>query len=188
MPNWCFTEYVVKGDEKDIKSLKEIFDSTLEAEQVAPNDFGPRWLGNLVHKFGKNWETTPCRGTFGNEEIHDGNMLAFNTTTAWGRCESVEEMIRERFPDVTVWFLEEELGCDIFVTNDADEIIFPEQYIIDIANKGMEYFTKEKALNKISEIAGRTITTFNEAVKWTEEHNNNVKNENYIIIKKATIE
>ncbi len=53
----------------------------------------------------------------------DGDVLYFNTETAWGRASEVEDLIREKFPSIGIYYLEEELGMGIFQTNDDGEDI-----------------------------------------------------------------
>ena len=63
MPNWCFTSYVVTGEEKEVCDLYEKMLSLEEREEsLVENGFGKSWLGNLVTLLGGDWNTIYCRG------------------------------------------------------------------------------------------------------------------------------
>ena len=65
MPNWCFTSYVVTGEEKEVCDLYEKMLSLEEREEsLVENGFGKSWLGNLVTLLGGDWNTIYSRGAW----------------------------------------------------------------------------------------------------------------------------
>jgi hypothetical protein len=191
MPNWCLTNYVIEGDEKDIAAVKSIFDKTLARKTpVADNAYGQGWLGNLLDTFGEPWKAYPCRGNFSEARLDEQGHFHFVTETAWSRCDCVEQVIKKYFPKVNIYFREEELGNGIFQTNDEQGEFFPEQYIIDSSNDGVKFYTQAKAIETISQLAGKPIGTLKEAKAWTNQHNATVdelKGDNYVYIHRAEI-
>lgn len=84
----------------------------------------------------------------------------------------MEDFLCEVFKsDLSIWFIEEELGCDIFQTNDWDHTVFPEYVLIDDCDASMmDYFTEEGAVdylkNKFSIAADKQmrLDDFNDMV------------------------
>lgn len=191
MPNWCLTNYAVTGESKQVKGLYKTMEALQDRkESLLPNGFGKTWLGNLVSDLGFDPEKTQCRGDWSNLKLRtEGGktVLRFDTETAWCRCSDVEELIQKRFPDVDIYFLSEELGCEIFETNDigGENSFFPEQFIIDRPmHDGCEYYTEEGFLQKMSEIAGKTVGSFAEAAEWAAKHNE-VSTRDYVYVYQA---
>lgn len=180
MANCCSTSYVISGPKTDVRSLYDRMKRLQNRkESLLPNGFGKTWLGNLVRRLGADSHPVDCRSEWTNlrGEWFDlrmkGGDLHFNTRTAWSRCEDVEDVIKDKYPDLSVWFLSEELGCDIFETNDATGEIFPERVIIDTEGEGMEYYTAEEALNALCDKLDLDpeTTSWEQALKLCKERN-----------------
>ena len=158
MPNWCFTQYAIKGPRKDVQSLYRKMNNLEKRDSpLLPNGFGKTWLGCLVKRLGRNPQSVYCRGDWKDLEIGKDGVLRFNTEHAWSRPSEVEDLIQEKYPDLSIFFLEEELGMDIFQTNDMYGEFFKEKIILDDETDGMEYFTEDAFLEKISEIKGEPV-------------------------------
>ena len=180
MPNCCTTSYVISGPKKDVRSLYDRMKRLQSRkESLLPNGFGKTWLGNLVRRLGADRHPVDCRSEWTdlNGEWFDlrmkGGDLRFNTRTAWSRCKEVEDVIEDKYPDLSVWFLSEELGCDIFETNDATGEIFPERVIIDTENEETEYYTYEEAHHVLCDKLGLDpeATSWEQAMKLCKERN-----------------
>ena len=59
MPNWCATNWKVRGKAADIQNLADVFNSLKDRENVMPNGFGKNWLGNLAVALGYDYEFHP---------------------------------------------------------------------------------------------------------------------------------
>lgn len=194
MPNWCFTQYAIHGDSEQVKDLHDRMTKIASMQEpLIPNGFGPNWLGCLVKDLGGNPNAVYCRGTFKEVKLsEDGTVLTFDTEHAWSRPEEVEELILAFYPESTMslYFIEEELGMEIFQTNDESGQFFPQQVIIDQEEEGMEYFTMEEALKKMTELAGKPIGDYETAQQFCEQHNNEedeTEGEKHIWIHKADL-
>lgn len=173
MPNWCTTSYVISGPKNDVRSLYDRMKRLQNRkESLLPNGFSNTWLGNLVSRLGADWHTVYCRGEWSDLRMKGGN-LHFNTWTAWSRCEDVETVIRDKYPDLEITFLSEELGNGIFETNDATGEIFPERVIIDTEDEGTEYYTYDNALHALCDKLDLDpeTTTWEQAKKLCEKRN-----------------
>lgn len=157
MPNWCDTTYKCVGELKEVKSLHKVLKYIDKRKtSILKNGFGKRWLGNLVHKLGGDWEKYKCRGEITGYEM-EGNVLTIYQSTAWCEQEGVREIIEERFPSIKVYYREEEPGCGVYYTNDSSGEYFPERYYLD-SYDDCEYFrTIEEVSEYVSEIVGKTI-------------------------------
>ena len=181
MINWCSTFYVISGPKNDVRSLYDRIKCVRNR----------KWLGNLVSRLGVDWLTVNCRGDWSNLRMKDGN-LHFETQTAWSRCKDLDDIIRHKYPDLSVWFLSEELGCDIFVTNDATVEIFPKRIIIDTEGEGKEHYTYEEALHVLCDKLGLDPETnsWEQAMKLCKERNDlqdDAENEAHIWVHEVKI-
>ena len=154
MANCCCTYYAVRGPKGNIARLKQTLLSVRDPEN--PNDMDP-WAGYFFEAVGKDpgKDLDNC-GWIPNYESaftlsEDGTELRFWVESKWSRIENLAPVIAETF-DVEVWFLEEELGCDIFCTNDEEHTVFQEYVILDGDDTGMDYVTPEEARTRVEEI------------------------------------
>ena len=53
-------------------------------------------------------------------EIRDG-VLRFWAEERWG-LQDFEELLRQKFPDIKVYWVVEESGCEVYCTNDKESI------------------------------------------------------------------
>ena len=147
MPNWCFTQYAICGERKEVRSLYAVMNRLQNREApLLPNGFGKNWLGCPVKR-------------------------TFSTEHAWSRPNEVEDVIQEKYPSLSIYFLEEELGMDIFQTNDEYGQFFKETVILDDETDGMEYFTEEKAFERLSLLKGAPITDWEGAKDFLDKYN-----------------
>lgn len=88
-------------------------------------------------------------------EIDDGptlenEVLRFWAEERWG-LQDFEELLRKKFPDIKVYWTVEELGCEVYCTNDKEGKYFPDRYWVDTAQDDIydsEYFSTEEAMYK----------------------------------------
>jgi len=154
MANCCCTHYVVQSTKENISRLKETLLSVKDPEN--PRDMDP-WAGYFLQAIGKdpNQVLDNC-GWIPNYESafslsEDGTELSFWVESKWTRIECLESVIAEVF-DATVWFMEEELGCHVFCTNDTEHTVFPQYVILDGNEYEMNYYTPEEARKEVADI------------------------------------
>lgn len=174
MPNWCFTDCAVIGDDKELKSLYKIM-KRLEAkkEPSTENDFGPTWLGCLVEALGEDYKNVYCRGWWEGLEMEDG-MITFFVESAWSPSTEVFDFIQKKFPSLKVLYYAEEEGMGIYQTNDKDAFHFTSRYIAkvntDKDDYEEEYFEQvEDAYEWISEKLDVKISSMEELKKLDEQ-------------------
>lgn len=162
MPNWCSTVYVVEGDSKEIKNLYGLMKKLQDRKSPAvKNDFGTTWLGCLVDALGKDWNAISCRGSWSCLEM-DGEVLKFNTETAWAPCNETFDAVREKFPSLHYYFIAEEPGLEVYETNDEYGVYFEDKFLLDACTPEEEYIHeyfkgRQEALKWLENMVGKPI-------------------------------
>ena len=180
MPNWCTTSYMIEGPHE---TLKKINDAILhhEVQENSSSD----WEGNVLLALGITWKqnTPDGKGYYMRGFIQDSpslgeNTLEFYADEAWGVTD-FNEVLEKNFPDIKVYFIAEEPGMEVYITNDAEGKFFPTRYYVDTCIKDdyqSEYFeTEEEAYKWLSDITQGKITNeeqvnaFNSDVEDTDD-------------------
>ena len=127
MPNWCYTQMIFHGEKEEIDDLHNKIEEWT-SKNYQENDFGPTWLGNVLHGAGlghridSGGDQLRCRGDityFGDvETFKDSNEATFNldTETAWCPMVLMWNEIIDTLGYKTVGFsyCAEEPGCEIY--------------------------------------------------------------------------
>ena len=180
MANTCFTTYkCVSDNSKDVKKLyKTLQRMEKRKTPIAKNSwYDPKmWLGCLVKALGGDPEKVYCRGmvTFFD---YDNDVLTIDTETAWGEMSETRHFIESCYPGMKIYYCEEESGCEVYNTNDAEGQFFDNRFFLD--NEGdidePYYESIEKAAEAVSEIVGHevkpTVDAINEALENYQEEN-----------------
>ena len=177
MPNWCFTSYVVTGEEKEVCDLYEKMRSLEEREEsLVENGFGKSWLGNLVTLLGGDWNTIYCRGDWSDLTKDDDNgALRFDTETAWCDADETIAFLQEKYPNLEFYFIAEEPGMGYYATNDTAGEYFPQRYTVLPYDSGEEYQYEEGEeqafFDEITNLTGCKVNSFEEVEKAVHEYN-----------------
>ena len=171
MPNWCSTRYVCCGDPEELQGLYDRMTRLAQMkEPLNPNGFGTTWLGNLVEDLGVDFHSVQCRGSWDGPYMH-GDTMSFSTETAWYRCTEVEDLIKEKYPSIQIYFICEEPGMAIYEKN--NNVFFPEDYIVDIEDDDTYYLMESEALQTLSDFFGIDFKDMDEAMILVRENNDN---------------
>lgn len=176
MPNWCFTDYALTGDTEEIKSLHDRMERLQNmAEPLKPNGYGTKWLGCLVVDLGEDDEKVSCRGSWDNLSL-ENDVLRFTTETAWAQCSEVEDLIRKKYPSVSVFFCSEESGMGIYVKN--SDFFFSDDFIITCGENDTEYCSEEGLINIVSDFLNIDIDSIDQCIQLI-DHHNSINEEDY---------
>lgn len=156
MSNTCFTTYKIVGKKESVaklhKTIKELDDR--QTPLVENEWYNPKlWLGCLVAALGGNPEDILCRGTITNYEQMD-DVLTVNTETAWTEMAETRRYIKVCFPDLEIYYLEEEEGCERFNTNDAEALFFKERYYLDTSDGAKFFRTLQEVADYAEDVVG----------------------------------
>lgn len=148
MPNWNYTDVVATGPPEHIDDLYNIMCSLRDADEATvKSDFDKAWYGCLIDKFGIDWNTVYCRGSWYDVEKCDENTLKWWDETAWGPLTEVFDAIEKHYPSVKIYWQCEEPGMGLYASNDIDHLFFSTMFILyydDCDN--IEHFDSEKEL------------------------------------------
>lgn len=178
MANDCYTEYVIRGEQHEVKAL---YDAIKELEKpVAPligNGWGKLWAGYLVEKLGGSYKDMCCRGEIASYELHEsGTEMYVCTVSAWSELDEVREFIVGKFPSLKVLYTSEEGGCCYYETNDADCEVFGHYKLevvgVEGASEEQSYFnTSEEVLAELGKIVGVRLESIEQALEYIEDFN-----------------
>ena len=174
MANWCYTSYVIDGKRKEVQSLFSKMNNLENRKRpLVGNDFGKTWLGCLVTKLDGDWHEVYCRGSWSDLDWN-GAILRFNTVTAWGPMDEVFKFIKSVYPSLEIYYMAEEDGMGVFITNDTDGNYFKDRFRIEYDCQ-FEYFTTvEGACTYVSGIVGKEVKTKEEMQLCIEDWNDSL--------------
>jgi hypothetical protein len=175
MANQSDVVYKCIGDPKEVRSLYKIINANDKRKTSrVKNGFGTLWIGNIIDALGEDWEKLRCRGEIIGYHI-ENNLLTIYQSTAWCEQEGFRECIEKKFSSIKVYYREEEPGCDVYYTNDADRNYFPERYLLNNNDEPLYFNTIEEAAEYVSGIVNQKVEANMEAIEkaldnYEEEH------------------
>lgn len=156
MSNTCFTTYKIVGKKESIAKLHRTIKKLDEGQtSLVDNEwYNPKlWLGCLVVALGGNPEEVLCRGIITNFEMKY-DVLTINTESAWTEMSETRHYIESRIPDLKIFYLEEEEGCERFNTNDSEGIFFKERYYLDSSDGARYFCTLQEVADYAEKVTG----------------------------------
>ena len=128
-------------------------------------------------------------GEISDEPTLKDGVLKFYAEERWG-LQDFEELLIQKFPDIKVYWVVEEPGCEVYCTNDKEGKYFPERYWVDTAQDDIydsEYFQTEEQMYKwLNEKYG--VKSEEEAEAWNANYEaTDDECENFIYIHKFEI-
>lgn len=174
MANWASTSYAIEGSKEDINKLYAVIDDFMMQRRKPVTDIASiDWEGNICKALGATEEqmNNYLRGFIQSYEI-DGDVLRIEAEEAWGATD-FRHVLAELIPDLTIYYIVEEPGCEVYATNDTDGKYFSDRYNVDAFVNGRyydEYFSEEsEAMKYVAEFLGRKQITMKEIEAWNEE-------------------
>lgn len=149
MPNWCMTTYKIVGKRSDVEQIEKAV-----RNHPTPKDTDKDWEGNVLAALEiKNFGNYRMRGFVRDcdyiSDIGDGQaQLSLFCEEAWSRTDFAEAL-QGKFPDVSIYWMAEETGCEVYQTNDSSGVFFPDRYFVDTCIDGTyesEYFADKKSV------------------------------------------
>lgn len=162
MPNWCCTNYVIRGSKEDLETLV----NTLNTMENHKTDFGRYWMGNLLIALGVNENDVyngeiRCRGAFDpdpyaypqlcgpnydeNAEfcIDDDGLLRMSATHAWCRSEDMEEFLKTKFPSLEFFFFSTDEFGNFHLIHDPEDLGSFDAHELHVNYEYFEYRRQE---------------------------------------------
>ena len=191
MANWASTSYRIEGSESDLKRLFNVMDSFLTDKcKPAEENVSKDWEGNIVKALGATEEQMTqnyLRGFIQEYEM-DGGVISIEADEAWGATD-FRHVLENLMPGLTVYYVVEEPGCEVYATNDAESKYFIDKFYVDACVNGnyeSDYFETEKqAMSYAAEVLGKEEVSKDELESWNEEHKDS---DDFVYVHKFEIE
>ena len=185
MANWASTSYAIEGNKSDLERVFNVINDFVKSNvKPVEANASKEWEGNIVKALGASEEQMKnnyLRGFIQTYEIIDG-VLYIEAEEAWGATD-FRHLLAKLMPKLTIYYIVEECGCEVYATNDCDGKYFTESYYVDICIDGdyfSEYFDTEKqVLAYVAQLLKKESVTMKEIDEWNEEQDDN---ENYIYV------
>lgn len=185
MANWASTSYAIEGSKSDLERVFNVINDFVKSNvKPVEANASKKWEGNIVKALGASEEQMKnnyLRGVIQTYEIIDG-VLYIEAEEAWGATD-FRHLLVKLMPELTIYYIVEECGCEVYATNDCDGKYFTESYYVDICIDGdyfSEYFDTEKqVLAYVAQLLKKESVTMKEIDEWNEEQDDN---ENYIYV------
>ncbi|MEZ7675887.1 hypothetical protein O3603_11260 [Prevotella sp. 20925_1_30] len=185
MANWASTSYAIEGSKSDLERVFNVINDFVKSNvKPVEANASKKWEGNIVKALGASEEQMKnnyLRGFIQTYEIIDG-VLYIEAEEAWGATD-FRHLLAKLMPKLTIYYIVEECGCEVYATNDCDGKYFTESYYVDICIDGdyfNDYFnTEEQVLSYVAQLLKKESVTMKDIDEWNEEQDDN---ENYIYV------
>ena len=185
MANWASTSYAIEGSKSDLERVFNVINDFVKSNvKPVEANASKKWEGNIVKALGASEEQMKnnyLRGFIQTYEIIDG-VLYIEAEEAWGATD-FRHLLAKLMPELTIYYIVEECGCEVYATNDCDGKYFTESYYVDIYIDGdyfSEYFDTEKqVLAYVAQLLKKEAVTMAEIDEWNEIQDDS---ENYIYV------
>lgn len=176
MANWASTSYRIEGSKSDLERVFGVIDDFIKGRVASTReDATADWEGNIVKALGamdEEIDNNYLRGFIQDYEL-DGDTIRIEAEEAWGATD-FRHVLGKLMPDLTIYYIVEEAGCEVFATNDTDGKYYPERYLVDAYVKDTdyyEYFETEKQMKSfVSSLLEKKDFTEEDIEAWNEEH------------------
>lgn len=176
MANWASTSYCIEGSKKDLKRLYKLIDGFMTGkEKPFWEDSAENWLGNVIKALGATEEQMKnnyLRGFIETYEL-DGDVLRIAAEEAWGTTD-FRHILKKLMPELTIYYIVEEPGFEVYATNDADGKYFTERFNVDACVDGhdyWEYFQEEKeTMDYVASLLKKDNITEADITQWNMEY------------------
>ena len=178
--------YRIEGPKEILEKIQQAIIKAMEdkehwTEWVAcelldiPIEEGKSRLGGLI-------EEEPSLGE---------NVLKFYAEERWG-LQDFEKLLRQKFPDIKVYWVVEGSGCEVYATNDKERKYFPERYWVDTCIDGnyqSDYFQFESSIYKwLHDLTNGRVKNMEDVEKFNSDYEDSgAEDENFIIIHKFEV-
>ena len=187
MANMASVSYAIEGPKETLQKINE---AIVTAANSNDNRYELYQAAEYLKLPIKN--DTRLGGEISYEPTWDEatGALRFSAEERWD-LQDFAELLEKQFPDIKVYWVVEEQGCEIYCTNDREGKYFPERYWVDTAQDDIyqsEYFKTEEDMYKwLNEKYG--VKSEEEVEAWNADYEDSgIDDENFIYIHKFEVE
>ena len=187
MANMASVSYAIEGSEESLKKIAE-------AIVVAINSDDKRYEMYKAAEYLKLPVTDSTRlgGEIEDEPELENGVLKFWSEERWG-LQDFNELLEAQFPDIKVYWIVEECGCEVYCTNDKEGKYFPQRYWVDTCINGIyesEYFQFESSVYKwLHDITNGRVKCEEDVEKFNADYEDSgTDDENFIYVHEFEVE
>ena len=189
MANMASVAYAIEGP-KD--TLQKIDEAIVIAVNSKDNKYEMYQAAEYLKLPVKN--ATRLGGEISEEPTwdEDTGALRFWSEERW--ClQDFAELLEKQFPDIKVYWIVEECGCEVYCTNDAEGKYFPERYLVDTCIDSIcnsEYFeTEEQVYKWLDKLTNGRVKSEEDVEEFNADYeDSDASDENYIYIHEFEVE
>ena len=169
MANMASVAYAIEGPKEILQKINEAIVVAIHTVDNRYELYKAAEYLKLPIEEGK----TRLGGEITEEPAWDKNTeaLRFWSEERWG-LQDFAELLEKHFPDIKVYWVVEECGCEVYCTNDKEGKYFPDRFYADTCINGIyqsEYFTTEEEMYKwLSENTNGKIKSLEDAENFNE--------------------
>ena len=178
--------YAIEGLQKDLEQIQQAINKAIPDKEHWSEWKACEYLDIPI-------TDDKCRlgGEISEEPTIKDGVMRFWAEERWG-LQDFEELLRQKFPDIKVYWVVEESGCEVYCTNDKEGKYFPERYWVDTAQDDIyqsEYFITEEAMYKwLSEITNGRVKSAEDVEAFNSDYEDACEeDENFINIHEYAI-
>ena len=172
MANWASTSYAIEGNKSDLESVFNVINDFVKSNvKPVEANASKEWEGNIVKALGatdEQMKNNYLRGFIQTYEIIDG-VLHLEAEEAWGATD-FRHLLEKLMPELTIYYIVEECGCEVYATNDSDGKYFTDSYYVDACideDYFSDYFnTEKKVLVYVAQLLNREVISMEEIDEW----------------------
>ena len=176
MANWASTSYRIEGSKSDLERVFGVIDDFIKGRVASTReDATADWEGNIVKALGamdEEIDNNYLRGFIQDYEL-DGDTIRIEAEEAWGATD-FRHVLGKLMPNLTIYYIVEEAGYEVFATNDTDGKYYPERYLVDAYVKDADYYeffeTEKQMKSFVSSLLEKKDFTEEDIEAWNEEH------------------
>ena len=175
MANWASTSYRIEGSKSDLERVYGMIDNFMsERRKPVEENASKEWEGNVVKALGATDEQVSknyLRGFIQEYEM-DGDTIRIEAEEAWGATD-FRHVLAQLMPELTVYYIVEEPGCEVYATNDEGKY-FTDRFYVDACVNGdyrSDYFeTEERAMAYAANLMDMEMVSKAKIESWNEDH------------------
>lgn len=180
MANMASVSYVIEGPKEILETINNAIVESMQDKQ-----HWNEWKTCDILGFTEEeLEGKRLGGEIEDEPSMGKNTMEFYAEERWG-LQDFEELLRQKFPNIKVYWMVEEPGCEIYCTNDKESKYFSERVYVDTCIDGVydsEYFKDEETAYKwLSDLTNGRVKSAEDAEAFNADYeDSDAEDENWI--------
>jgi hypothetical protein len=188
MANMASVAYAIEGPQKNLEEILKAICLAMTDKEHWTEYKACEHLGFSEQEL----DDKRLGGEIDDDPTLENGILRFYAEERWG-LQDFEELLIQKFPDIKVYWVVEEPGCEIYCTNDEEGKYFPERYYVDTCIDDIynsEYFqTEEEVYKWLDKLTKGRVKSEEDVEKFNADYEGSgTDDENFIYIHEFDVE